>query len=151
MAYATQEQIEDAAGGAARLLQLCDDGAGAIDESRLAQAQLHADMLIDGHSRMRFAELVDSNDAIVDTAIALAAVETVYQLKCQLAQNTANDDNLADARLLIYEKIGNGTFRPSEPLPASSTSVESAWTDRADENADGTGRVTRETLKGVCW
>lgn len=126
MPYASQAQVENAIGGADRLVQICDDGAGGLSASKLAQAQAAADMLIDGHSRMRFASLAGS-----DTAVALAAAETVYQLKCAIAQNSANDDNLAAARLALYEKIAEGNFRPSEPLPAPSTAIKSAWVERS--------------------
>lgn len=152
MAYTTQAQVEIAAGGATRLRQICDqDGNGSLDATVLAQAQLMADALINGHATLRFAELLNSDDEVVDTAIALASMETVYQLKCMHQQNSANDDRLAEARLSIYEKIANGTFRPSEPAPVKSTAVASEWVEREDEDDDGYGTVTRETLKGVAW
>jgi hypothetical protein len=139
MAYTTQAQVENAAGSPERLVQICDDGAGALSATKLAQAQLTADMLIDGHSRMRYASLAGT-----DTAIALAAAETVYQLKCAIGQNSTNDDNLAAARLELYKAIAEGSFRPDEPLPAPSTAIKSAWVER---DITGTG-ISRKGFSG---
>lgn len=149
MAYTTQAQVTIAAGGATRLLQICDqDANGSLDADVLAQAQQYADMLIDGHSRMRFAALLDSGGAATETAIALASAETVYQLKCMIGQNSENDDRLAAARLALYEKIGSGTFIPDEPAPAESTNVASDWVDAASEGDLDSERMSREALKG---
>lgn len=125
MAYTTQAQVEHAAGGATRLLQICATSLGALDTDRLEAAQRYADVLINGHCRMRFAALLDEDDETVDTAIALAADETVYRLRRQLNQNSKIDDDDAAARMAIYEKIADGTFVPSDPAPAASDNVRS--------------------------
>src|SRR5690349_18528394 len=131
MAYATQADIEAAAGGAERLVQICDNGAGALDTTKLAKAQRKAEALINGHTRMRFATIAGTDDAI-----ELAAEETVYQLKRRIRQNSDEDDADRDIRLATYKEIAEGTYRPAEPLPAPSTAIKSAWVER---DTTGTG------------
>ena|SRR5690349_7520081 len=146
MAYATQTQIELAAGGAARLLQIADwDGDDVVDTDAIAWAQLTADALIDGYARLRFAELRDSGGDATDTAAMLAANEAVYQLKVNRGQNSAVDDTAAAGRLEIYKAISTGSFRPAEPVPAASTAVRSGWRTRDDNGED----VSRTGLRGA--
>src|SRR5690349_9639029 len=152
MAYATQAQIELAAGGPARLLQIADwDDDGDVDADVIAWAQLTADSLINAHAQMRFAALLDADDATVDFAVMLAANEAVYQLRSNRGQ--ASDKDVADAaaRLDLYKAIAAGTIRPAEPAPTKSTAVTAEWLDREDD-ADGDGfdeAVSRSTLRGL--
>lgn len=142
--YATQAQIELAAGGAARLLQIADwDGNGTADPTVIAWAQLTADALIDGHSMMRFEALLTAGGAVVDTAAMLAANEAVYQLRRARGQASEADDLAAASRLEIYRAIADGTFRPSEPVPDASSSPASEWIER-DEDGEGVSRTGLE-------
>ena len=148
MPYATQAQITLAAGGATRLLQIADwDGDDIVDATVLAWAQLTADALINAHTAMRFAELVDSTGAVLDWAATMAANEAVYQLRRNRGQASEADDRDAAARLENYKAIATGTQRPGEPLPAASTAPASEWVDRDDGFDEGDG-VTRTTLEG---
>lgn len=145
MAYATQTQIQLAAGGADRLKQIADwDGDDVVDSDVIAWAQLTADALIDAHANMRFADLTVSS-ASVDFAVTLAANEAVYQLRRARGQASEQDESDAAARLLLYQAIAAGTIRPSEPVPAASSAVASTWVDR---DPDGES-ASYEGLKGL--
>lgn len=148
MPYTTQPQVEDAAGGADRLLQICNDGAGALDAGRLAQAQLYADMLIDGHAGVRFRDLLGGDGNATNTAIALAAAETVHQLKCQIGQNTTNDDNLAEARLALYKEIRDGRFLPKDDDDAAIAAAANVASEYLERDDTDDHPVSREGLKG---
>lgn len=144
MAYATEAQIALAAGGATRLLQIADwDGDGLVDATVIAWAQLTADALIDAHSMMRFAALVDSTAAVVDFAVMLAANEAVYQLRCNRGQASEKDERDAAARLELYRAIAAGTIRPADPLPDASEAPASEWIER-DEDGEGVSRTGLE-------
>lgn len=145
MPYATQAQIELAAGGPARLREIADwDENGTVDPDVIAWAQMTADALIDGHARLRFAALLDAAGTSVDTAQMLAANEAVYQLRHARGQASQADVDAASARLLIYQAIAEGSFRPAEPLPTKSTAIQSAWVAFNDDDSTGDGCPSRK-------
>lgn len=145
MAYSTQTDIELAAGGATRLLELADwDGNGSVDATVIADVQLEADALIDERTRMRFAELKDSTGAVLPWAAKLAAQEAVYRLRLRRGQASDLDERMAVERAERYVAIAEGRARPGEPAPAKSTAVKSAFVER---DSEGTS-VSREGLKG---
>jgi phage gp36-like protein len=126
MAYATQEQIQIAAGGAAALLQLADfDNDGVIDADVIARAQVTADGLIDGYLRIRYVTPIASPTA---TLTGLAADEAVYQIRKW--RNMANSpENLKEReqRISELEAMGKGIIRPDGPAPAKSDAVRAVW------------------------
>lgn len=141
MPYATQAQLELAAGGAARLTSLTDwnqDGSG--DAAVIAEALAVADGLIDGYARSRYATPIANPS---DTLRRVAAQEAVYWLRS--SRGMASDADRADheERLEWMRDLATGKVRPDEPLPASSTAVKSAWV-----SADSDRAVTRDNLKG---
>lgn len=148
MAYATQQQIENAAGGPARLKQIADwDNDGVVDAAAIAWAQLQADALINLHTHMRFASLVTSGGAVVESAQMLAAQECVYQLRMNRGQVSDEDTEQREVRMGIYRDIAEGKLRPADPAPAKSTTVGTGWVARETEDANGDPQVSRETLK----
>jgi hypothetical protein len=83
MAYTTQQDLEHAAGGAAKLNELADpNNDGSIDLDYLERAQKAADGWIDSHLR-KFspADLAALRAAPTDTIKRLAAEETIYVLR----------------------------------------------------------------------
>lgn len=140
MAYATQAQIELAAGGLERLKQIADwDNDGNVDPSAIEWAQLQADALINLHTHMRFASLVTSGGAVVNSAQMLAAQEAVFQLRQNRGQVSAEDTDAHARRMEIYREIAAGNLRPADPVPAVSTAPQSVWVeiDSEDDPTDG--------------
>lgn len=141
MAYATQTQIQLAAGGAARLVQAADwDNDGALDTDVLAQAQNAADGWIDSYARLRFATPIAAPST---TLVRIAAEEAVYWLRKQRGMVTDDDRKDHEERERWCKDLAAGRVRPDEPLPAESTAVQSAWVDRPE-----TEPVSREGTKG---
>lgn len=140
MPYATQTQIQLAAGGASRLVELADwDGDGVADADVIAQAQSAADGWIDGYARVRFATPISAPSS---SLIRVAAEEAVYWLRKQ--RNMITDDYRLDheERERWCKDMASGKVRPDEPLPTKSTAVRSAYVS-GDERP-----VSREKLRG---
>lgn len=94
MAYTTQEDLEHAAGGAEKLVELADrDNDGIIDAAYLARAQAAADGWCDSHLR-KFspADLAALRAAPTDTIRRLAAEETIYVLRDWGPLGTSDQD-----------------------------------------------------------
>ena len=84
MSYASDEDIELAAGGETGLVELADwDGDGEVDENVIARAKEAADGVIDGHLRLRLspADLDRLRAEPTPTLSELAASEAVYWMK----------------------------------------------------------------------
>lgn len=142
MAYASQSDLDFAAGGAARWLQLTDwDGDGQVDASVVASATTAADGWIDGYLRLRHATPIASPSA---TLRLLAARETVYQLRASrgLVAITKEDLDERTQRIHELEAMRDGKLRPDEPLPAPSTAIRAVFIDNDDD-------VSREGTKGM--
>lgn len=141
MPYATQTQIQLAAGGAERLVQLADwDNDGVVDAAVIAEAQNAADGWIDSYARSRFATPIASPSS---TLVRVAAEEAVYWLRKQ--RGLITDDHRSDheERERWCKDLAAGRVRPDEPLPAQSTAVRSAWVSNDDNE------ISREKLKGA--
>lgn len=83
MAYTTQTDLEHAAGGASKLVELADpENEGELDTAYLERAQKAADGWVDSHLR-RFsaADLAELRADPTDTIKRLAAEETIYVLR----------------------------------------------------------------------
>lgn len=143
MSYASDNDLEFAAGGAARLVQLADwDNDGVADADRLTQAKAKADGFIDGYLRKRYTTPIASP---TETLKRLAAAEAVYLLRLSRGMVTTDDKDEAKERIRQYEALGKGEIRPDEPLPQKSTAVRPSFRER---DASGTG-VSRNGLKGA--
>lgn len=143
MAYATQAQIQMAAGGADKFLELADwNGDGSVDTDVIAEAQSRADGWIDGYL-VRYGTPIEQPS---DTLIRLAADEAVYWLR-QSRGMLAMYPEAVEARKdreRQLEEMRDGKIRPGYPLPAKSTSVVAAVVDNC-------GPISREGLKGSIW
>lgn len=141
MGYATQAQLEFAAGGAADYLQLTDwNGDGAVDAEVVSTAIALADAWINSFLRQRYATPIANPSTDLQL---LAAREFIYQVKAsrRLVAITKEDLDDREARRRELEDYRDGKRRPDEPLPAKSTAVRSAIIQLG-------GDVTRENLKG---
>lgn len=102
MPYTTQQDLEHAAGGFDRLVQLADwDGDGVPDATVLADAQAGADGFIDAHLR-RFsaADLAALRASPTATIVRLAAKEAIFQIReARPASLTEDDIKLRDQRI----------------------------------------------------
>jgi phage gp36-like protein len=142
MAYATQAQIQMAAGGPERFVQLFDwDRDGVADANVIAEAQARADGWIDGFLRLRFSTPVANPS---DTLVRLAADEAVYWCRKARGMNglTPEDIQGRKDRELQLEAMRDGKLRPDEPLPAKSTAIVATIVENCDP-------VSREGLKGL--
>ena len=139
MAYAAQSDIQNAAGGLARLVEFADwDGDGAVDAAAIAFAQAAADGVIDASAALRYD--VPISDP-TDTLKMHAAKECIYQLKFARGMVTALDAEERDQRTEWLALLRDGKVRPANPAPAKSDAVRSA---AVVNNRD----VSRENLKG---
>ncbi len=150
MAYATQTDIERAAGGLERLKEIADwDADGTVDAAVITTAQAWADSQCDLYSRLRFAELKDSAGAVLPFAAWVAAHEAVYWLRLSRGQVSETDTAQHDERVQFLRDVGEGKGVPASPLPAKSTSVGSQWRDRDPDGTSTVWTTSYEKLKGL--
>lgn len=139
MPYASTTDIQHAAGGADRLVQLADwDSDGVADAAVITAVQAEADGWIDGYLRLRYATPIESPTS---TLVQLAAAECVYRLRRRRQVSTPEDVQEHEERRVQLVDMGKGVVRPSDPAPAKSDAVRSqVCVNNRDES--------RETLKG---
>lgn len=139
MPYTSQTDIENAAGGNARLVQLADwEGQGAVDAAVIAAVQAAADGWIDGFLNKLYATPIPNPTS---TLVQLAAEECVYQLRLRRGQVSEEDQQRRDKRQELLLLMNKGVVRPSNPAPAKSDAVRS---EAVVNNRD----ASRENLKG---
>lgn len=140
MAYASQTQIQHAAGGADRLVELADyDGDGIADADVIAAVQAAADGWIDSYAALRYAVPIEDP---TDTLVQLAAEECVYRLRQRRALGaTEQDERQHKDREQWLVHLSKGLVRPSNPAPAKSDAVRS---EAVVNNRD----VSRRNLEG---
>jgi phage gp36-like protein len=137
--YATQSQIQDAAGGAERLVEIADwDNDGAVDAAAIAHGQNAADGWIDSFAALRYAVPIEDPS---DTLVRFAAQEAVYQIKLSRGAVTETDETMRKVRLEWLGLLSKGKVRPSDPAPATSDAVRS-------KVIVNTRDVSRANLKG---
>lgn len=142
MAYATQADLDFAAGGAERWLQLTDWNDDTVaDASVVSAAQAAADGWIDGYLRMRYATPIASPSA---TLRLLSAREVIYQIKASRGTVAITKEDLDERTQRIEElkAMRDGKLRPDEPLPTPSTAVRAVFIENDDD-------LSREGLKGM--
>ena len=139
MPYATQAQIESAAGGAVKLVQIADWNAdGLVDAGAITFAQEAADAWIDSFAALRYAVPIASPSRVVQQ---FAAQEAVYQLKLSRDAVDEHDDKERELRVEWLKLLSQGKVRPSDPAPAASDAVRA-------EVCVNNREVSREKLKG---
>lgn len=140
MPYASQTEIQHAAGGAERLIQLADwDADGVIDAAVIAEAQEKSDAWIDQYLRMRYGSPVANPSA---TLRGYAAEQAVYWMKQARSMVGPDEQKQLENRQAQLVAMSKGEIRPDEPLPAKSTAVRPSFRERG-------GDVSRDKLKGA--
>lgn len=138
MPYASQTEIQMAAGGAVRFLALTDwDNDGVIDPAVVSEAQARADGWIDGYLRLRDGAPIANP---TDTLKRLAADEAVYWLKKSRGMVTEEDAEQRKERERQLDEMRHGTRRyenDATPNAKAATFVEN--------DLD----VSRDGLKGM--
>lgn len=144
MTYATQMQIQIAAGGSARLIQLTDqEGTGSINTAVLAQAQADAEGWMHECIRLRHAvPVVNLSPEGAATMARLSAAETVYRLIEMTRVIGQSDVDGRASRKLELEAIRDGKIRIDDPVPAKSSAVQANIVTRE-------GPVTRRGMRGL--
>lgn len=150
MAYSTQTDVEQAAGGAIRLLQLVDwDNNNAIDAARLAAAIAKADSLIDSyavkHYKVPFATvppIITTHSADLAMLYLVRSRGPLSDVEQDLWDSIAGTDEKKPGWLLLLAK-GIVTLGVDPAPPASEMVVDQV------ETAMPTDRdVSREKLAG---
>lgn len=144
MAYCAQADVEKAAGGLERLIELTDHAeSGNLDADVLNDAIAAADEWIDSYAQKQYAVPFDPAPSIIKR---LSAEEAVYRLKDQRDSVTDRDADKHQERIEWLENLARGRVTiGDEPLPSRSSSVTPATGDRSDL----AGAVTRDSLGGL--
>lgn len=147
MSYASQAQLQDAAGGAERFLALTDwDGDGVIDAGVVTSAQLSADSWIDGFIPSQYSPpLANPSNELQD----LAAAEAIYRIriKREMAALGPGDLEFRKERERYLESIRNGKVRPDTLSATKSAPVRSGVVKMDD--GGGEHSIDRHKLKGM--
>lgn len=116
MPYTTQIDLEDAAGGAARFVELADfDGDGVADAAMVARAQAAADGFVDAHLRkFSAADLERLRASPSDTIRRLAADETIFRLREHRRQIGDDDRESQKLRKAELEAMRADKLRPDD-------------------------------------
>jgi phage gp36-like protein len=141
--YTSQSDIEIAAGGTVRLLELTDlDNDGTVSQAALLQAQTAAEEWIHSYAQKRFG--VPFPAPIPSLIKQHAAQETVYRLMQlrQMVPDWAKEQH--DERHMWLQDLAKGLVTPGvEPTPLKSTEVVPQILDRDDDDASA-----RNSLRG---
>lgn len=145
MPYASQDQLQDAAGGAVRFLALTDwDGDNAIDASVVAAAQISADGWIDGFIPAQYSPpLANPSEELQD----LAAAEAIYRIRCKREMVSQQDLDFRKERERYLESIRSGKVRPDALAATKSAAVRSGVVKMDD--GGGEHSIDRHKLKGM--
>lgn len=144
MAYCEQGDVENAAGGPDRLVQLVDyDADGNPDADELADAIAAAGTLIDSYAQRKYRVPLDPVPEVVRIKCAR---EVVYQLRDAKDILTDRDVARHDELLQWLQDLARGIASlGTSPDGATSSEIldEAGGRDEADET------ITRDSLKGV--
>lgn len=139
MPYATTAQIQVAAGGAVKLVEVFDwDGDGVPDADVIAQLQTEADSWIDSFVG-KVAALPIAEPSV--QLSALSASEVVYLALDKRRMTTPDDRDGHDRRGKWLASASRSQVVMS-PAPTPAPTIRSAWVSR------DTDPVSREGLKG---
>lgn len=143
--YATQSDLEPAAGGAAKLVQLSDhDGDGAVDSAVIAKAINDSSRWIDSYLARRYAVPLEEPSDIITR---ITAEEAVYILK---DQRDAVDDRAQarhDQNIEWLDGVSTGRINPGvDPGPPKSAAVAAV---AASRDSNDPAAVTRNSLRGL--
>jgi phage gp36-like protein len=152
VAYTTQAQIANAAGGAAALDEIAAvDGGSTVDAGVLAQAQAEADAMIDSAARRLYGDLLPF-DPVHPAIAALAAAEVVYILRAQKRVLSDADITRKTARDATIEALKRGEWNPitPDPYPLADGGGAPVVRVRSSSDVDAQGCVvpSRSSMRG---
>jgi hypothetical protein len=138
MPYTTQQDLDDAAGGARRFLELADfDGEGAPNAALVLRAQAAADGFVDSFLRkFTAADLERLRATPTATIRRLAADETIFRLR-ELRQMVSESDRKSQE--LRRDELKE--MRADRLRPDDQKTPRAVFIDNEDD-------VSREGLKG---
>ena len=145
MAYATQAQIQLAAGGERELLQLADwEGIGEISTEAIEYAQAAADGYFNSKFSLRYAVPIDLTSIAAaqrDMVVRMAAHQAVIELR--RARNAILPEHQATIDWINgwLAEVQDGRTRLADPAPAKSDAIRS-------QVVVNTRDVNRDELKG---
>jgi hypothetical protein len=136
MAYTTQQDLDDAAGGSARFVELADfDGDGAADAAMVARCQAAADGFVDQHLRKYSpADLAALRATPTATIKRIAADEAIFRLREQRRQISEDDRKSQELRRDELRALGADEIRPADTKTARARFVE----NESDVSREGT-------------
>jgi len=138
--YASTTEIQIAAGGASKLLELFDwDNDGVADAAVLAQLQLEVDSWIDSYAGRRFSVPIASPAQVL---VLHAAEEVVYRARLKRGMVSEEATQGHADRVKWLEGLARGHVVPGDPLPTKASTVRSAWVSRDSDD------VSRDKLRG---
>lgn len=124
MPYATQDKMQEVAGGADRFLALTDfDGDGAIDAIVVASAMAAADSWVDGYIPQRY---VPESFTPSAELVELASREAVYRIKTDRTMVSQVDIDDHKSREMYLREIRSGRVRPDVITTDKTRSVRPA-------------------------
>jgi phage gp36-like protein len=141
MSYATDAEIELAAGGEDRLVALADwDGDQVVDAEVIARAKAAADGLIDGYLRLKLGpdDLARVRATPTPTLSSIAAAEAVYWMKS--SRNMAGPDDVEQRkeRERQLKLMNAGSFRVDDAPKAQRAAF-----------IENDGEVTKKNTRGM--
>ena len=144
MAYSTQDDVQMAAGGEKKLLELSDiETEGEINAEVVAQAVADADAEIDSYARQRFSVPFNPVPAIVRQK---SAEEAAFLLKQRRQGSFIDDRDLAarQTRLDWLRDLSRGLVTPGlAASPTKSEAVSASLVEPSSEASRGTRRALR--------
>lgn len=142
MPYASNTDLEHAAGGADRLLQLTDwNHDGAPDPTVVAEALAQADAFIDQYLSLRYATPIANPSPVLR---GYAAEHAVYWLRQTRGGVSEEENRQLENRQRQLEQMRDGRLRPDDTAPQRSEAVRAVFVER-DPDAIG---FSRNSLKG---
>lgn len=146
MAYSSQTDVQNRAGGSARLRELSDfENAGSINATIVAAAIAEADAWIDTFVQKRFAVPLSP---VPTSVLMLSANEAVYRMKKWRSQATAEDDEDHIIRRDLLTAFANGAnVLGVEPLPAKSKLVADVHLPVSSSAAEDDNSIARQRDK----
>jgi phage gp36-like protein len=142
--YASQTELEYAAGGADRLTQLTDwDDDGEPDQAAIDQALAQADAFLDQYLSLRYAVPIANPSPVLR---GYAAEQAIYWLRQVRGMVGEEENRQLENRQHQLEMMRDGRLRPDEAAPFTAASTVVATFVERNPDVEG---VSKRNLKGM--
>lgn len=143
MPYASLTELQHAAGGLERLIQITDhDGDGIMDTAVVDNALAQADAFLDQYLSLRYATPIANPSPVLR---GLAAEHAIYWLRQSRGALSSEENLQLENRQRQLELMRDGKLRPDDPTPTKSSAVRAAFVERDPDAIE----VSRSSLKGL--